>query len=417
MLKTKAFAIVALSFVASHATAHSDAVPHFDLDMTSEEIRSVLTQPQYKSRAFMASAVEEAVRVGTRNLDWLKLINASRPADQQLQLSSPETQRGIPIDAPKVYSDKTVETDLKAYKLDVPAAMKDILFGTGALPSAMPVDEEIFLDFSKQINKIYDTAGRWKMMQPYLPALAARKQEDVRGVFYLKKETELAAQLADVQALDPAKVEQLKLWLTNICYNQTGNENSCLRDVENLISKGQNLNPFYNKYITNAEKLWNGYFEIESKRSDVNWGSANPMEATVPFLNPKSDEVYDFLKVNIEDEWKFEGWQLLVNFVDRAGLNTPYIEFVPGVTANAQLAGRRIQMDKNMPLTEYSMRWTIRHEFGHTLGFPDCYVEFYDGMQKAMVNYQLDVENLMCSRKGHINQLMFNEFKKTYFRN
>lgn len=281
----------------------------------------------------------------------------------------------------------------------------------------MPVDEEVFLDFSKQINKIYDTAGRWKMMQPYLPALSARKQNDVRGVFYLKKETELAAQLADVHALDPAKTEQLKLWLTNICYNQTGNESSCLRDVEKLIADRMDLNPFYDKYIRDAENLWNGYFEIKTRRKDVDWGSANPMQATVPFLNPKSEEVYNFLKINIEDEWKFEGWQLLLNFVNRTGLNTPFIEFVPGVTANAQLAGRRIQMDQNMPLAEYSMRWTIRHEFGHTLGFPDCYVEFYDGMQKAMVNYQLDIENLMCSRKGHINQLMFNEFKKTYYRN
>ena len=54
--------------------------------------------------------------------------------------------------------------------------------------------------------------------------------------------------------------------------------------------------------------------------------------------------------------------------------------------------------------TQMNVQWTIRHEFGHVLGFPNCYLEFYDNDTATMVSYQLDVTNLMCSRRPDIGQ-------------
>jgi len=52
--------------------------------------------------------------------------------------------------------------------------------------------------------------------------------------------------------------------------------------------------------------------------------------------------------------------------------------FEPGVTPHVNgIGGRIITMDANAPLDDYDVSWTIRHEYGHVLGFPDCYVEFY----------------------------------------
>jgi hypothetical protein len=72
-------------------------------------------------------------------------------------------------------------------------------------------------------------------------------------------------------------------------------------------------------------------------------------------------------------------------------------------------------MDENEPLTEYLAQWTIRHEFGHLLGFKDCYVEYYDTGLKAMVNYPLDPTNLMCSRLGHLQPQHLEVLKAAYF--
>lgn len=38
----------------------------------------------------------------------------------------------------------------------------------------------------------------------------------------------------------------------------------------------------------------------------------------------------------------------------------------------------------------------IAHEFGHVLGFEDCYIEFYND-QKEIIYYEIDKSNLMCS--------------------
>jgi hypothetical protein len=71
-------------------------------------------------------------------------------------------------------------------------------------------------------------------------------------------------------------------------------------------------------------------------------------------------------------------------------------------------------MDSNQPIEEYESQWTIRHEFGHVLGLPDCYHEFYDVNARAYVNYQLDITDLMCSRAGNMNERIYKELKEAY---
>ena len=78
------------------------------------------------------------------------------------------------------------------------------------------------------------------------------------------------------------------------------------------------------------------------------------------------------------------------------------------------LGGNQIVMDSNQPIEEYESQWTIRHEFGHVLGLPDCYHEFYDTNLEAYVNYQLDVTDLMCSRAGNMKERIYTELKKAY---
>jgi hypothetical protein len=43
---------------------------------------------------------------------------------------------------------------------------------------------------------------------------------------------------------------------------------------------------------------------------------------------------------------------------------------------------------------------TVQHEFGHVLGFDDCYQEYWDEKQNAFVFYTLDPHNRMCAAEG-----------------
>ncbi len=93
----------------------------------------------------------------------------------------------------------------------------------------------------------------------------------------------------------------------------------------------------------------------------------------------------------------------------------PRLVFEAGVVPHVNgLGGDTITMDSNQPIEEYESQWTIRHEFGHVLGLPDCYHEFYDVDLKAYVNYQLDITDLMCSRAGNMKERIYLELKKAY---
>jgi hypothetical protein len=183
------------------------------------------------------------------------------------------------------------------------------------------------------------------------------------------------------------------------------------------MAAGENLEPYYQRLLPRAESLYRSFFTIPryGQRRDLRWTTnkkGHPM-IEAPFLDPGKANVRDFLQVNIEDEWRFGDWSLKLAFVPRG--NHAYIRFVPGATANVNgLGGNRITMDANQPLSEYDAQWTIRHEYGHVIGLPDCYVEFYQEEKGTIINYQIDTDNLMCSRRGHIQESHVSELLRVY---
>ena len=136
----------------------------------------------------------------------------------------------------------------------------------------------------------------------------------------------------------------------------------------------------------------------------------------VTFKDPKNEVIADWLKVNIEDEFRrpLLNWNLEMRFI-RGGWFTAYLEFKKNVTPHVS-GGNKVVMDANTDIEEYGVRWTIRHEYGHILRIPDCYHEFYDKERNLMINYQLDVTDLMCSRAGVMNDRIYEELKRVYYK-
>jgi hypothetical protein len=95
--------------------------------------------------------------------------------------------------------------------------------------------------------------------------------------------------------------------------------------------------------------------------------------------------------------------------------NGALLKFEAGVVPHVNgLGGNEIVMDSTQPIEEYESQWTIRHEYGHVIGLPDCYHEFYDSELGAFVNYQLDVTDLMCSRAGNMKERIYKELVRVY---
>ena len=169
----------------------------------------------------------------------------------------------------------------------------------------------------------------------------------------------------------------------------------------------KNLIEYKNSYWPLAEKNYQSFFAIDNPRHDLQ-NSLNNM--VIPFEVPESNRLQNWLQINVEDEFKYNDWKLKINFKDKA---LSHLEFEANTTPHVS-DGNTIVMDLNTNIDEYEVKWTIRHEFGHVLRLPDCYIEFYDPELDHAINYQIDINDLMCSRAGNMNKRIYTELLKTY---
>lgn len=390
----------------------AQAVPHLDLEMSSEEYAQLLNKhSSNKNSESDDPAITRSLKMGERLSKWIARVNASRPMDSAIRLTSPETRRGVPIDKPNVYSPKTIDETLKKILSDLPEAMKLVLTSNEDLPSTLSLDDETFILHARLIDRNYQSAARYKTVNPYRSHYMQSASKDVRGHYYLKENKIDADYLKDVKDIPASQLKLIKEALIRICYNKDSIYNGCDKKLDEALKKNE-LAAFYTKYFANSVSNWNAFFIIPNfaVRKDVAWTNNHMV---VPFNTPKIPKFIPYLQDNIEDEFRFNDWSLKMNF----GLypNGPLLVFETGVVPHVNgLGGNQIVMDSNQPIEEYESQWTIRHEFGHVIGLPDCYHEFYDTNLEAYVNYQLDISDLMCSRAGNMNERIYTELKKVY---
>jgi hypothetical protein len=380
--------------------------------MSGAEIQSLL---RFRDDGEGDSELDPVMKLGKRYLTWLKIVNQNRPDELKLSLSNPENQPGYPVDSPRISSPKIILELFSQLKKDLPEEFKKVVTTQVPLSESIPVSDADFVNYGRRIDDLYARASRWLLQEPYLWAYASKKHDDIRGYYFLKQTPEVENQLSNWKQLSVDNQIQFRTWLESLCFNSGATASSCQNELEETISQKGNPLFYYKRYLQDGESKWNELFLIQNKRDDLLWSAKQPEFLSAPFSKPDTSEVEQFLKVNIEDEWRWLGWQLRLNFTE-GGMDTTHITFSPGATPHVNgLGGNEITMDANQPITEYHVRWTIRHEYGHTLGFPDCYIEFYDTDKTVMISYQIDTTNLMCSRRGKLQEKHFEELKRVYF--
>ena len=403
----------------NHSRLHPNA-PRFigDLEMTGPEYRHLLDHAGFN--LLDDSETNDPLRVilaiGKRNLDWLSFINATRDGQSKLELSTPATQQGIPITNPRVSNRTIIADGWNGLKSRLSSVVSDVLFNNQPLTTDLGVSDDEFLYEVRQVDYYYQMASRWLLQEPWLDQYAQESTYDVRGYYFLQREPELESKLSRFENLHPAKQAELKTWLIQECINATQTKASCKTDLEQAIQSTRVLE-YHRQHVGPAQELWNAFFRIDAFRSDVSWLADQPNIMTIPFRDPHAPAVMDWLRENIQDEFKWHDWALNLRFQPDGDDSVTHIVFKDGATPHVnELAGSEITMDGNRNIDEYSSRWTIRHEYGHVLGLPDCYIEFYDTEKAVMINYQLDITNLMCSRRGKLQQIHIDELKRVYFR-
>jgi hypothetical protein len=360
--------------------------------------------------------LDQYLLLGQRNLQWIDLVNSQRTKENEISLSSAATQQGYPISAPRAMNFKIVKESWDILKALLPAPLKAVIFEGAPLSEKVPVTDREFTEWLWQVDRAYQLAARYKMMKPYKKEMAEIAAYDVRGYLLLSEDAEIDSKLAAWAELSTATQRSLATSLEQICRNSETDRIACSQEFNQALTT-KDILAYKNKYMPAAKANYDSFFQIPKARTDGRWSDKTGNILTLPFADPHDARVVDFLKFNIEDEFRWADWRLQLEFIETDSKDTTHIVFEAGSTPHVdELAGSVITMDANAPLSEYDVQWTIRHEYGHVLGLPDCYIEFYDEDVDAIVSYQLDVTNLMCSRRGHFQQTHFDELKLNYYK-
>jgi len=387
------------------------APPHMDLEMTGFEYEKLLEARKVLfSDSLGAGKFDDILATGKRNLDWIRVLNANR--SDKISLSQASTQQGFPMHAPRTYNPTLIR---QAYS-DLQAAMVpelgSVLFGSGELPKDIPVSKEVFIEWGLKLDRIYQLAARWLNHEPYMDYLRQNEINDIRGYYFIINTPGLLESLKDWATVSEDKKAQVVVWLKQVCLNSVRSKSRCSTLVDNAIQKNKAFDLFQ-KYKGVAASLIAEMMQIPEgvRFALVQWNQ--PQHVLVPFVDPQDAAMRSYLIDNIQEEWKFQQFQLEVSMTG-TGRGVQVI-WQPGITPHVPgLGSGTIYMDANAPISEYDVQWTIRHEFGHVLGFPDCYMELYDSTAEAIVSYQLDTTNLMCSRQGHLQQTHVDEMHRVY---
>lgn len=387
--------------------AHFHGIP--DLEAPSYEYPMQLRESHIMTGE-APQAWQNILTVGPRNLQWLNLLNAHRAPEDKIDLSNPGTSQGIPMENPLRYNDPLLNERWNQIEADMPAELKTVLLGTASLPTELPVDLQTYRAWARKVDVLYSHSLRWQGMKKNIPYFRTLKIFDFRGLRFLSQPGDVAlkAELDNYKGLTADRQKQLKGWVWDVCFNAQKIEPPCDTLIEKAV-RDNTLFDMFKKYQAAAQKSYETFFVVQVPRKDVR-GAQNSL--SMPFKPSGITTIDQFVKVNVEDEWKWLAGKLNLNFDNSAAAN---IRFVPGTVAYVDsIGGDTITMDSQVAIDAWDSKWTIRHEYGHVLGFPDCYIEFWDDTEQAFVSYQFDLDNLMCSRAGKFNERNKSELFKAY---
>ncbi|TNF02066.1 MAG: hypothetical protein EP326_03515, partial [Deltaproteobacteria bacterium] len=186
----KHFALI-LTLVVTTKLFASEHHPHLPLELTFEESQQLLRQHWVKFGQGMMKAnapeTQLAIDGGEKFSKWLKEINNQRSADDQIRLTSGSNRGGgIPIDSPSKYGPKTIKERLQKNMSEIPASIKDVVYGNENTTATLPTSKEDFIKYGRMISFLYQTAVRWSTsLEPWLDWYKKNKQRDVRGYYHL----------------------------------------------------------------------------------------------------------------------------------------------------------------------------------------------------------------------------------------
>lgn len=347
----------------------------------------------------------QIIQYRSRFEEWRKFLNV------QAQEESASERMAWSPDFPMTWGPKQILNDLDRFKSDCPQEIVSVL--TTPTAAFFKVDEWIFSFWYESFASLATEAARWILLRDYLPYYTAQKKQDVRPYYFLSKDPDVGRDLQSWASLTSTRREYLQKWLPLLCFNSKGKtQETCEIELMAAVTKPNGALDYYSDYLPAGRANFDSFFSIPETHPDFSWNIESGL-AHFRLVRHSNEEQSAWFQEVLESFYHFDFLKLAVEYRDTWWLRRPTrLFFKPGTTAHVnRLAGTEIHFDS----LDYKKEPIVAaHEFGHILGLPDCYIEFYEPENEWMLYYAIDRSNFMCSLSGQFLDAHRIELKKSY---
>lgn len=422
------FCAIAAALLSS-ASSFSASFDHLSRSLRSSELDIGFLMDPGSVGSFLdvpgAQELQEVLRVGARALDWVDLLQRDVPTAQREQIWRRSDRIGHEPtpDRPMRYNPDIILANYRKALTAAPAAVARTLQDERRLPISPPEGLSIkdVVDAIRPIHETYSRSSRWLMLYQWRHSLD-RGSRDRRA--WLKLRAERAA-LGDLtrrwSSLDPILRERVLAELADACPIVTGESiERCRTSHASLTAPdaGRQAAEWLDDLLARGQREYDLLFSVVRTHEGVHVSGkySGPKEISVPTVDVDASTLA-WIKDRVAEAWSFKG-ELSVTLFD-ALKNLPgavRVEWEKGALPHVNsIAGDVITMDSNTPKWLEHTQTVMRHEFGHVLGFPDCYTEFWEEELQSFTYYSLDPSDAMCALSGEYSGHHRDALLKGYF--
>ena len=256
-----------------------------------------------------------------------------------------------------------------------------------------------------EILSLYNKAQRFEDLRCFFGTLVNKQSGDLRPYYTLRDYCSKENADGTCAESEYANNDEVKKNILQIC-ESFNSKFHCLLEFS-MNQRASTLAAFANRYQQKfvREKI-DTLFQLRPSHSIFSCQKNQDqivmnVEVFAPGFN---QQLLQNLLAVVEQTWTSQAIKVQIKILQAPTANSVQIISIANGISHVPNDNNHI-VYLNTTLPTYTMSLVLSHEFGHVLGFPDCYIEFFDIAKKELVYYELDANNMdiMCSLKSEVS--------------